>query len=113
MIVRMMLGLLPFLINAVDSSPDDHDDNDHDDHSDDDNKPTFTEAQQTAINRIVAREARKAAEKARAERDAELEAEREAAEAELREKYRAGGTTIDLCDLVGKLAAKGLLVEED
>jgi 4-hydroxy-4-methyl-2-oxoglutarate aldolase len=39
-------------------------------------------------------------------------AEREAAEADLREKYRAGGTTIDLCNLVEKLAAKGLLVEE-
>lgn len=86
MIVRMMLGLLPFLINAVDPSPDDVDDNDHDDHSDDDNKPTFTKAQQTAINSIVAREARKAAEKARAERDAELDAEREAAEAEAARK---------------------------
>ena len=39
-------------------------------------------------------------------------AEREAAEADLREKYRAGGTTIELCNLVEKLAAKGLLVEE-
>ena len=39
-------------------------------------------------------------------------AEREASEAELRELYRAGGTTIDLCNLVEKLAAKGLLVEE-
>ncbi|HOQ52400.1 MAG TPA: 4-carboxy-4-hydroxy-2-oxoadipate aldolase/oxaloacetate decarboxylase [Micropruina sp.] len=39
-------------------------------------------------------------------------AEREASEAELRELYRAGGTTIELCNLVEKLAAKGLLVEE-
>ena len=39
-------------------------------------------------------------------------AEREASEAELRELYRAGGTTIALCNLVEKLAAKGLLVEE-
>ena len=39
-------------------------------------------------------------------------AEREAAEADLREQYRAGGTTIELCNLVEKLAAKGLLVEE-
>lgn len=40
-------------------------------------------------------------------------AEREASEAELRVKYRAGGTTIELCNLVEKLAAKGLLVEDD
>ncbi|MFT4296870.1 MAG: 4-carboxy-4-hydroxy-2-oxoadipate aldolase/oxaloacetate decarboxylase [Micropruina sp.] len=39
-------------------------------------------------------------------------AAREASEAELREKYRAGGTTIELCNLVEKLAAKGLLVED-
>lgn len=39
-------------------------------------------------------------------------AAREASEAELRDLYRAGGTTIDLCNLVDKLAAKGLLVEE-
>ena len=39
-------------------------------------------------------------------------AEREASEVELRELYRAGGTTIELCNLVEKLAAKGLLVEE-
>ncbi len=39
-------------------------------------------------------------------------AEREASEDDLREKYRAGGTTIELCNLVEKLAAKGLLVEE-
>lgn len=39
-------------------------------------------------------------------------AEREASEVELRELYRAGGTTIALCNLVEKLAAKGLLVEE-
>ena len=39
-------------------------------------------------------------------------AAREADEAETREKYRAGGTTIELCNLVEKLAAKGLLVEE-
>lgn len=39
-------------------------------------------------------------------------AEREASESELRELYRAGGTTIELCNLVEKLAAKGLLVEE-
>ena len=39
-------------------------------------------------------------------------AKREADEADTREKYRAGGTTIELCNLVDKLAAKGLLVEE-
>ena len=39
-------------------------------------------------------------------------AKREAVEAEQRAAYRAGGTTIDLCNLVDKLAAKGLLVEE-
>lgn len=39
-------------------------------------------------------------------------AKREAVEAEQREAYRAGGTTIELCNLVEKLAAKGLLVEE-
>lgn len=39
-------------------------------------------------------------------------AEREAVEAEQRAAYRAGGTTIELCNLVDKLAAKGLLVEE-
>lgn len=40
-------------------------------------------------------------------------AKREADEVELRQKYRAGGTTIELCNLVDKLAAKGLLVEEE
>ncbi len=39
-------------------------------------------------------------------------AEREAVEAEQRAAYRAGGTTIELCNLVDKLAATGLLVEE-
>lgn len=43
----------------------------------------------------------------------EASAAREDAEAELREKYRAGGTTIQLCNLVDKLAQKGLLVELD
>jgi 4-hydroxy-4-methyl-2-oxoglutarate aldolase len=39
-------------------------------------------------------------------------AKREADEVDLRQRYRAGGTTIELCNLVDKLAAKGLLVEE-
>lgn len=43
----------------------------------------------------------------------EASAAREADETRLRELYRAGGTTIELCNLVEKLAAKGLIVEED
>jgi 4-hydroxy-4-methyl-2-oxoglutarate aldolase len=42
---------------------------------------------------------------------AELSAARDANEAELIEKYKAGGTTIDLCNLVDVLAAKGLTTD--
>lgn len=42
---------------------------------------------------------------------AELSAARDANEAELIEKYKAGGTTIDLCNLVDVLKAKGLTTD--
>lgn len=42
---------------------------------------------------------------------AELSAARDADEAELIEKYKAGGTTIDLCNLVDVLKAKGLTTD--
>jgi 4-hydroxy-4-methyl-2-oxoglutarate aldolase len=44
---------------------------------------------------------------------AELSAARDAAEAALIEKYWAGGTTIELCNLVGVLKAKGLTTDLD
>lgn len=42
---------------------------------------------------------------------ADLAAERDATEAELIEKYRAGGTTIELCNLTEVLKAKGLTTD--
>ena len=41
-----------------------------------------------------------------------LSQERDDAERELIDLYKAGGTTIDLCNLTDVLKAKGLLVEQ-